>query len=69
MARNRPFSWLTIKGIPNAAETVSDVSVARIGPLATILPADSISMCVYEGGMSSTWCVTSTIGSSASPAR
>ena len=62
-----------VTATPKQAETVSERSTSSIGPAATKRPARSRAACVIPAGISSAWCVTSTIGgvhgSAASEAR
>ena len=58
--RQRPSAWSTTSGTSNAPDRVSAVSTSSIGPAAKTLPARSSRTCVKPGGISSTWCVTST---------
>ena len=48
-------------GMPNVSDSVSAVTTRSSGPDATTRPARSSSAWVKPGGISSTWCVTSTI--------
>ena len=47
--------------MPKVAESASAVMVVSIGPCATTAPARSMSTWVNPGGISSTWCDTSTV--------
>ena len=60
-ADQRPPPWATISGRPNAPDRFSAVSTSSIGPgRGCRALACSSRMCVKPGGISSTWCVTST---------
>jgi len=65
--RSPPRSTLT--GTSKQAETAADVNTAGAGPALTIRPPRNNATCVVPGGISSTWCVTSTSGAAPGAAR
>ena len=62
-AQNRPSRRSTAIGIPYARPRTSALTTSSIGPAATARPSARTSACPKPGGISSTWCDTSTIDS------